>query len=56
MESGGALGTEKKDRKTFLERIGGRIIYKMKGPFVPLALALPNTTRKAQSRFTSELQ
>ena len=57
MQSGGDLGIKKKkDGETFLEGIGGRITYKMKGPFVPLALGLPNATRKTQSRFTSELQ
>ncbi len=31
MQSGGALGTEKKDGETFLEEIGGRIAYRMEG-------------------------
>ena len=56
MQTGGALGSEnKKDVKTFIEGIGGRITYKMEGPFVPLALGLPDATRNTQSRFTSEL-
>jgi hypothetical protein len=31
MQSGGALGTEKKDGETVLEGLGGRITYRMDG-------------------------
>jgi len=56
MQSGGALGADKKDGETFLKGIGGRITYGTEGLFLPLTLGLPNATRKTQSRFTSELQ
>ncbi len=48
MESGGDLGIKKKkDGETFLKGIVGRITYGTEGLFVPLALALPNPTRKS---------
>jgi hypothetical protein len=48
MQSGGALGSEKKD--------GGGVTYGTEDLFFPLDLGLPNATRKTQSRFTSELR
>jgi len=47
---------KKEECKTLLNGIGGRITYKMKGPFVPLALEPPDATQKTQFRFTPKME